>query len=87
MKSQDIPASPTKITVVDWEAGKIDNYQFGNRSIVSMGETKYEKAFWQVYSAMVVDPELADSGYDNIADHAIEAVNTGFKALENRDEL
>ena len=50
-----------------------------------IGETKYEKAFWQMYSSMVIDPELANSGYDSIADYAIEAVNAGFKALENRN--
>ena len=74
MKNQDMPARPS----TNWADSEVSVIQFE-------GETKFEKAFWQMYSSMVIDPELANSGYDSIADYAIEAVNAGFKALENRN--
>ena len=56
------------------------------------GETKYEKAFWQVYSAMLSDPAPFINidnpliNLDELARYAINAVNAGFKALENRND-
>tara|TARA_R110001599_G_scaffold202205_1_gene399032 strand:- start:308 stop:550 length:243 start_codon:yes stop_codon:yes gene_type:complete len=53
----------------------------------SMGETKYEKAFWQVYSEMIKNchPDT-DNKHEflHAARKATEAVNAGFEALENR---
>lgn len=47
------------------------------------GETKREKAFWQVYSAMIGN---SAQHYDKLAIEAITAVNAGFKALESDNE-
>ena len=49
------------------------------------GETKYEKAFWQVYSAFLSNSNVnPDLGVGDLYKAAIEAVNAGFEALENR---
>lgn len=50
------------------------------------GETKYEKAFWQVYSAIMSDPESKNFSHDDVAGFAIRATYAGFKALENRND-
>ena len=53
---------------------------------VTGGETKYEKAFWMMFSAMVADPERHAQGIPvkAIADYAIKATDIGFKALEDK---
>ena len=48
-------------------------------------KTKFEKAFWQVYSAMASNPEIA-TPYKDLAKLAIKAVNSGFEALEKRND-
>jgi len=49
----------------------------------STGETKYEKAYWQVFSAML-STGFSHHSPEELAVEAIEAVNAGFKALENK---
>lgn len=51
------------------------------------GETKYEKAFWLIFSKMVV---LKPDGFhfddfDKIAKTAVHATDAGFKALDAKD--
>ena len=76
MKNQDTPANPVSPNKHDhqWAAAR------------DGGETKYEKAFWQVYSAIMSDPKLADADAPDMAEFAINAVNAGFEALENRND-
>lgn len=79
MKNQDMPvnilrgANGLVFTEDDFECGALEG--------VLMGETKREKAFWQIYSAMLSHPETEGSTYDITAEFAIEAVDAGFKAL------
>jgi len=78
MKNQDIPASPVPHeTLTEMPSLCVTE---------SMGETKYEKAFWQVYSAIVSDPSLDHATTEQMADFAIKAVNAGFKALGKRND-
>ncbi len=89
MKNQDMPANSTKgrlarkeSEVWDYQVGNDDKFQF-------VGETKREKAFWQVYSAMIVikqDGRYFDD-FDDTAKFALDAVNAGFKALEIDNEV
>ena len=81
-----MPANPVKgcdgrlLSEVDIKCGALDG--------VAVGETKREKAFWQVYSSMLghTQSEVNSKGeFDSIAKDAIDAVNAGFKALENND--
>lgn len=85
MKNEDCPASPTEgklnrdsMEVLDYQVADGDVFRF-------TGETKRENAFWQVYSAMLIDPEHRACDYYLIADRAIAAVNVGFKVLEQGD--
>lgn len=78
-----MPANPmfdknAKPCMVRWEGS--------NTKRPAEGETKYEKAFWQVYSAMLADPEIGAAPYTDLAEYAISAVNAGFKALEKRND-
>lgn len=75
MKNQDMPANPHP--PIDTGSGIIPS---------RTGETKREKAFWQVYSAMLSSVIFKDWDCDQISISAIEAVNAGFKALENNNE-
>ena len=53
----------------------------------SIGETKREKAFWQVYSSICTSAiHFNPDSCDELARHAINAVNAGFKALESDNE-
>jgi hypothetical protein len=69
MNNEDIPANPVYS-------------KKGERSLLSVGETKREKAFWQVYSAIISSPATnVDVLFPDIAEIALSAVNAGFKAL------
>ena len=48
----------------------------------STGETKYEKAFWQVFSAMCTDKMNSP---EDTAVIALSYVNAGFEALDTKD--
>ena len=48
------------------------------------GETKREKAFWQVYSAML-SSGFSHHSPEELAVEAIEATNAGFKVLDAKD--
>jgi len=78
MKNQDTPENPLSNDTLS-EMPSVCMTE-------SMGETKYEKAFWQVYSAIMSDPEAKSNNIDNVADFAIRATDAGFKALENRND-
>jgi hypothetical protein len=81
MNNQNIPANP----VIRLETRKINDFADQVCDVSYSGETKREKAFWQVYSSMLGHPETECSSYDNTANSALEAVNAGFKALESND--
>lgn len=80
MENQDMPVNPTIIsetfTFVGGKSKTVD--------VEYLGETKREKAFWQVFSAMLDSNPCTE--YDAIAYSAIKAVNAGFKALESDNE-
>ena len=84
MKNENMPANPatgavykeSKTLEYTRTEDNEDHWHFP-------GETKFEKAFWQVYSAMASNPEIA-TPYKDLAKLAINAVNSGFKALEAR---
>jgi len=75
MKNQDMPANPVSHATLT---------ELPDLCVTeSTGETKYEKAFWQVYSAMCTDGDVIDC--NALAEFAIKATDAGFKALEERD--
>ena len=79
MNNQDMPVSPATIK---------ERFAFAGRdSVVAdveySGETKYEKAYWQVFSAML-SSGFSHHSPEELAAEAIEATNAGFKALENK---
>lgn len=79
MKNQDMPANP--------QQGFSDGEQsWSSMDVGGTGETKREKAFWQVYSAMQSSEIYAECPHESTANQAIEAVNAGFKALESDNE-
>ena len=49
------------------------------------GETKFERAFWQVYSAMCTNGDVVD--YSALAEFTIRATDAGFEALERKGEV
>ena len=76
MNNQDMPANPS----TNWE----DCEELESQSD---GETKREKAFWQVFTAMAAiksDGRYFDD-FDDTAKIALDAVNAGFKALDAKD--
>ena len=86
MKNQNMPANPLISGDIQTQC-KIA----GTNDVIEVqkmlnGETKYEKAFWQVYSSVMSDPNLVDADAPDMAEYAISAVNAGFKALENRND-
>ena len=79
MNNQDMPVSPATIK---------ERFAFAGRDSVTVdveysGETKREKAFWQVFSAML-STGFSHHSPEELAAEAIEATNAGFKALENK---
>ena len=72
MNNQDMPANPS----TNWKNCEELENQYD-------GETKREKAFWQVYSAML-SSGFSHHSPEELAAEAIEATNAGFKALENK---
>ena len=89
MNNQDMPANP----MFDNDANPcMIRLEGSNTKKAVEGETKFEKAFWQVYSAMLSDPAPFTNidnpfiNIDELAGYAINAVNAGFKALENRND-
>ena len=67
-----MPASPS----TNWKKCEELESQFD-------GETKYEKAYWQVLSAMLTSG-FSHHSPEELATEAIEATNAGFKALESK---
>lgn len=89
MKNEDMPANPQSfsMTGIDADCGTMMTHYEGYEAIKNMGETKFEKAFWQVYSAIISSPTTsADMLFPDIATIAVSAVNDGFKALESLKE-
>jgi hypothetical protein len=85
MENENMPANPQSFSMSEEDCGTTITHLSDADAKESMGETKREKAFWQVYSAMVKHPDDELSKYDTIAYFALEAVNAGFKALsENK---
>ena len=79
MKNQDMPANPCSFIEEHLSSD-------GEKVLLKTdcnGETKFEKAFWQVYSSMLSNVNL---NYEYIANDALKAVHAGFKALENNNE-
>jgi hypothetical protein len=81
MKNQDMPANPATRT----EKRNTKGFGAVSCDVSYIGETKREKAFWQVFSAMLGHPDMVNDTYDGTANNALEAVNAGFRALENDD--
>ena len=75
MCDQDMPANP----VLD-KTGHVKRIE----DLQCNGETKREKAFWQVYSAMLSNKDCCRISYDDIASKAIYALKAGFDALEDK---
>ena len=86
MKNENMPANPQSFSMSEEDCGTTITHLSDADAAESMGETKREKAFWQVYSAMVMHPDDELSQYDTIAHFALEAVNAGFKALNKNDQ-
>ncbi len=89
MKNQDMPANPQSFSMIEGECGTILTHYSGEEVQQNMGETKFEKAFWQVYSSMIKNchPDTENKHeFFHVAMKANEAVNAGFKALENRND-
>ena len=82
MKNEDMPVyAQNESGYSDSRESKYHPYEVG------MGETKFEKAFWQVYSAMIASPATSDDLlFPDIAAISVSAVNDGFKALESRNK-
>lgn len=78
--NKDMPANPCT-----YKQQTKTGMGYGEKTVHEKGETKREKAFWQIYSAMVACPEsvIGRLSYDEIAINAIEATNAGFKALSD----
>ena len=79
MNNQDMPVSPATIK---------ERFAFAGRdSVVAdveySGETKREKAFWQVFSAML-SSGFSHHSPEELAAEAIKTTDAGFKALENK---
>lgn len=74
MNNQDMPANPHP--PIDTGSGIIPS---------RTGETKREKAFWQVYSA-ILSSGFSHHSPEDLAKEAVDSVNAGFKALENNNE-
>ena len=72
MNNEDMPAHPVVKT--------------DNSGWVFKGETKREKAFWQVYSALLSSPNTTSVNEGDIASVAITLVDEGFKALSENDQ-
>jgi hypothetical protein len=64
MNNQDMPANAQSTILYDEDCG----------------ETKREKAFWQVYSALIPH---RNGVWEDDANEAMGFVNAGFKALES----
>ena len=79
MKNEDMPANPQSfaMTGMDTECGTMLTHYYIEEAIENMGETKFEKAYWQVYSAILVGRK------GDVARMALEATKEGFKALES----
>lgn len=80
MSNQDMPANPaTRVETRNTEG-------FGALScdVTYSGETKREKAIWQVYSAMLVHSDTCELTFYDTARVAIKAVDAMFKALEGK---
>ena len=79
MKNQDMPASP----IFSNEAKPcmvVDRDSIRKIEKPAVGESKYEKAFWMMFSSLA--SAFPSSEIDEIAKGAIEATDAGFKALE-----
>ena len=81
-----MPANAQSFSMIDGECGTAITHLTKEEAIENKGETKYEKAFWMMFSAMVADPERHAQGIPvkAIADYAIKATDIGFKALEDK---
>ena len=82
MNNQDMPASP----IFNNEAKPrmvVDKDSMSKIEKPAVGETKYEKAYWQVLSAMLTSG-FSHHSPEELATEAIEATNAGFKALESK---
>ena len=87
MNNRDMPANPAIGEIRKYDNSIHDAYDVDKEYWHFAGETKFEKAFWQVYSAMLSDtkdfsPHHMNAEYVGAARNAIDAVNAGFKALE-----
>ena len=68
-----MPASPS----TNWKKCEELESQFD-------GETKYEKAYWQVYGA-IINNQNSFVSWDKLAEVAIAATDAGLKALDTKD--
>ena len=74
MNNQDMPAHP--------QSGFSDvDTSWTSEDCGGVGETKREKAFWQVYSAINLHPSNHCFDYDALAISTVKIVNAGFRAL------
>jgi hypothetical protein len=79
MKNEDMPASP--------QSGFTDgDHPWCSVDCGGEGETKREKAFWQVYSALLASPNTTSVNEGDIASVAMTLVDEGFKALGENDQ-
>ena len=83
MNNQDMPAHPQS-------GSSTGRTTYLSSDLGGVGETKREKAFWQVYSAMVggiySDYNNVSVGAEALAAEAAGVVDVGFKAL-GEDEV
>ncbi len=87
MKNEDMPANAQSFSMIDGECGTAMTHLTKEEIIENKGETKREKAFWQVYSSICTSAiHFNPDSCDELARHAINAVNAGFKALESDNE-
>jgi hypothetical protein len=86
MKNENMPANPQSFSMSEEDCGTTITHLSDADAKESMGETKQEKAFWQVYSALIACPIYGGwCIFDEPAELALKAVNAGFKALsENK---
>ena len=75
MNNQDMPVTPIR----DHKNGH--QLRVGDKKCD--GETKREKAFWQVFSAML-SSGFSHHSPEELAAEAIKTTDAGFKALESK---
>ena len=86
MKNEDMPANALSGDAYQDFAGYNEMKNDSSYNPNCQGETKREKAFWQVYSAMLVGyTDLSPAACDELARLSMNAVNAGFKALDEQD--